>query len=121
MNERIKEIRAALNMNQTDFAKKILVSRSAICKIESGENSPSEQSINLICREFNVNEEWLRTGEGEMFKQRTRNQEILAFANDVMEDVDDSFKKRFIRALSKLNVSDWETLEKIAEELSKED
>ena len=68
-----------------------------------------------------INEDWLRTGEGEMFKKRTRNQEILAFANDVMEDVDDSFKKRFIRALSKLNASDWEVLEKIANELTKKE
>lgn len=120
MKERIKQIRNTVGMNQTDFAKRLSVSRSAICKIESGENSPSEQTINLICREFNVNETWLRTGEGEPFKKRTNNQEIMSFTNDIMEEIDDAFKKRFVRALSKLNTSDWETIEKFINELSTE-
>jgi len=121
MKERIKQIRTTIGMNQTDFAKKLLVSRSAICKIESGENSPSEQTINLICREFNINETWLRTGEGEPFKKRTENQEILSFANNIMEETNDAFKKRFVRALSKLNASDWETVEKFINELHAEE
>lgn len=120
MKDRIKSIRNSNNMSQSDFAKRLSVSRSAICKMESGENSPSEQTINLICREFSINETWLRTGEGEMFKKRTRNQEIMAFANSVMEGLDESFKKRLLLALSKLNESDWETLEKISNELNKE-
>lgn len=65
MNERIKSIRNELKMSQNDFAKKLSVSRSAICKIESGENFPSEQTIRLICSEFNINEKWLREGIGE--------------------------------------------------------
>ena len=64
MNERIKSIRNELKMSQNDFAKKLSVSRSAICKIESGENFPSEQTIRLICSEFNINEKWLREGAG---------------------------------------------------------
>lgn len=68
MKNRIREIRNALGYSQSDFAKKISVSRSAICKIESGENSPSEQTIKIICSEFNVNEDWLRNGTGEMKK-----------------------------------------------------
>lgn len=65
MNERIKSIRNELKMSQNDFAKKLSVSRSAICKIESGENFPSEQTIRLICSEFNINEKWLCEGIGE--------------------------------------------------------
>ena len=67
MNERIKSIRNELKMSQNDFAKKLSVSRSAICKIESGENFPSEQTIRLICSEFNINEKWLREGAGEKY------------------------------------------------------
>ena len=67
MNERIKSIRKELKMSQNDFAKKLSVSRSAICKIESGENFPSEQTIRLICSEFNINEKWLREGIGEKY------------------------------------------------------
>ena len=66
MKERIKVIRNAVGKRKTDFAKELSVSRSAICKMESGENYPSEQTIKLVCSEFNVNEEWLRTGNGEM-------------------------------------------------------
>ncbi len=120
MKERIKLIRLDLGMSQTKFAEELLISRSAVCKMESGENEPSAQTVGLICSKFHISEEWLRTGSGEMRKKRTRNQELAAFANDIMEDVDDSFKKRFVLALSKLNESDWETLKKIADELSKE-
>ena len=121
MYKRIKDVRKTLLLSQAEFGNCIGLSRDTIANIELSRIEVKDIYIKSICNEFNVNEEWLRSGTGEMFKQRTRNQEILAFANDVMEDVDNSFKKRFIRALSKLNVSDWETLEKIAEELSKED
>lgn len=121
MNERIKKIRKELNLTQEDFSSRIGLSRNFIAQIETGTKKPSDRTISDICREFNINEEWLRTGNGEPQKKRTRNQELQAFANDVMEDVDESFKKRFILALSKLNESDWETLKKIADELSKED
>lgn len=120
MKDRIKEIRNNQGMSQTDFAKRLLVSRSAVCKMESGENSPSDQTINLICREFNVNEDWLRTGRGEMFKKRSKSQEIGYFANEIMDLPDENFKKRFISALAKLNEKDWEVLMKIADELNKE-
>ena len=69
MKERIKAIRNAVGKSQTDFAKELSVSRSAICKMESGENYPSEQTIKLICSEFNVNEEWLLNGTEPMFVQ----------------------------------------------------
>lgn len=120
MNTRIKEIRENAGLTQEEFGKRIGSARNTIANYETGNRTPSNAVITSICREFNINEEWLRTGEGEMRKKRTRNQELQAFANDVMEDVDESFKKRFILALSKLNESDWETLKKIADELSKE-
>ena len=119
MKDRIKLIRTKAGESQTAFASRLSVSRSAICKMESGENSPSEQTIALICKEFNVNETWLRTGEGDMNIELTRNQEIQVFANQVMSDVDDSIKKRLILALSKLNKDDWNTIEKIVNELAK--
>ena len=118
LNERIKDVRLTRKLSQTDFAKKISVSRSAVCKMESGENSPSEQTIKLMCKEFGVNEDWLRTGQGDMFKPRTKNEELLSFVNDVMELEDDSFKKKLVNALAKLDTKDWECLENIASKLS---
>lgn len=67
MNERLKELRKSLGLSGEKFGSAIGVTRTAISLLESGKNNLTEQSIKSICREFNVNEQWLRTGEGEMF------------------------------------------------------
>ncbi len=64
MNNRIKQLRLDLGLSQEAFGRQIKIQRSSVSKIETGENSPSDQTISLICKEFNVNENWLRTGEG---------------------------------------------------------
>lgn len=68
MKSRIKKLRKTLNMTQQEFAERIGVKRNTIAQYEIGRNEPIDSIINLICREFNVNEEWLRTGIGQMFK-----------------------------------------------------
>lgn len=70
MKNRIKNLRKELNLTQQEFADKIGISRGNIGAYEVGKNVPSDAVISLICREFNVREEWLRTGEGEMFKPK---------------------------------------------------
>lgn len=67
MNERIKKLRKELDLTQQEFADRISVKRGAIANYEIGRNIPSDSVVSLICREFNVNEEWLRNGAGEMF------------------------------------------------------
>lgn len=67
MNERIHELIKALNMKQAEFAKRIGVSRPFVSELCSGNKKPSDRTVADICREFNVNEQWLRTGEGDMF------------------------------------------------------
>lgn len=62
MKDRIKKIREDAGLNQSKFGERISISRSAVWKIENGENTPSEQTISLICKEFNINENWLRFG-----------------------------------------------------------
>ena len=69
MNLRFKKLRKSLNLNQTEFGEKLGITTTAVSKIEKKTNNLTEQNIKAICREFNVNEEWLRTGNGEMFKQ----------------------------------------------------
>ena len=71
MNNRVKELRKILRINQEIFSAKINISRSHFCMIENGFKNITNRIINDICREFNVNEEWLRFGTGEIFKEET--------------------------------------------------
>ena len=66
IGERIKELRKALGMTQEKFAERIGLKRNSVALIELGRDT-SDQTIFAICREFRVNEEWLRTGAGDMF------------------------------------------------------
>ena len=121
MNERLKQLRKATGLSQGEFGKKIGVGKTSISKLESGENNPSEQTILLICSSFDVNEIWLRTGDGEMFVQKTRNQQITDFLTDLIKEDDGAFKKRLIEAMSKLDKRDWEDIERLVDKLIKKD
>lgn len=114
MNERLKKLRKTLELTQQEFADKLRVPRNTIGGYEVGKSNPSDAAVNNICNTFNVNENWLRTGEGEMFIEMTRDEEIAAFVAKTLHSEEDSFKKRFTSMLSALDESDWESLEKIA-------
>ena len=88
--------------------------------IEHGQNMLTDRNINIICKEFHVNEEWLRSGEGDMFIRLSRDEEIAAFVGSVQFEADDSFKKRFIAMLSALDTEDWKVLEKMAMKIYEE-
>ena len=118
MNERIKQVRLSAKLSQTEFAEKILVSRSAVCKMESGENSPSEQTVKLICQEFNVNQDWLRTGNGEMFVELSKDEQISAMLGEIQRLGDENFKYRLVSALCKLSERDWTALENLVDMIS---
>lgn len=120
MEDRIKEIRKRLKLNQTEFGNRIGVKQTTIAGYESGTRTPIDAVINSICREFNVSERWLRTGEGDMFVQLSRDEEIAAFMGDILKGEDDNFKRRFIAMLSKLDENDWELLEKMIDIIKKD-
>ena len=117
MNNRIKLLRQTLDITQSEFASKIGIQRGTLAKHESSNTLPSSPVISNICDEFNVNEEWLRTGNGNMFKTVSNTDEILALFKDVQMDADDSFKKRFITSLSHLNENQWQALADMAQTL----
>ncbi len=121
MNIRLKELRNELGLTLEAFGKRVGITRSAVGRIEKGERALTEQMTLLICREFNVNEEWLRHGSGEMFVAIDRENQLMIWAANILKDESNSFKKRFVRMLMDLNESDWETLEKIAISLHKKD
>ena len=116
VGDRIKALRKKLGndgkkMSQTEFGKRIGLSQNAITNVENGNNGTSESVILNIVREFHVNETWLRTGEGEMFRPMTRTNEISAFIGKALK-ADDDIKQRVIWALSQLDESDWATINK---------
>ena len=119
IGERLKNLRKALGLTQQEFSDKLKVSRSNIATYEVGKNNPAEAVINLICREFNVSETWLRTGEGEMFVKRTRDDELAAFMDELLAEESADFRRRLVTALSRLRPEQWEALEAVALELMK--
>lgn len=86
MNERIKELRKHLGLTLEEFGKRLGVTRSAIGHLERGERTLTDQMFLSICREFNVNEEWLRTGNGEMFS--LQEDEEAAYVSELLEDTE---------------------------------
>ena len=120
MNDRMKELRKALGLTQQEFADKLNISRNNIASYETGKSNPGYAVISLICREFNVNEGWLRTGEGAMFLDRTRDEQIASFIGNLQSVEDDTFKKRLISMLSEMTEDECELLEKMVLRLAKE-
>lgn len=82
MNDRLLQLRAALNLTQDEFGARIGVSRSTICNYENGTRSPMEQTIRSICREFNVEYLWLTEGVGEMF--RSTDDDLTAMIDNIL-------------------------------------
>lgn len=111
MNERLKKLRKELDMTQQEFADKLGTARNNIAGYETGKRNPSNAVISLICREFNVNEKWLRFGDGEMFIELSRSDEIAQFVGQLMTEEDDSFKKRLVSGLAALDDNGWKVLE----------
>lgn len=125
VNERIKELRKALGFTQQEFAEKIGIKRNTVAQYEMGRNQPIDTVIALICREFNVNEDWLRYGEGEMFRQQSRNDELTAFMGDLLKNEAPDFRARLVSVLARLDTEEWRLLEKMAlklvDEMKKEE
>lgn len=118
VNQRILEVRKKLKLSQTEFGKEIGVSRGVINNIDLNIVQAKPLLIQQICKAYNVNETWLTTGEGEMFVERSRTDEIAQFVGRTLADKEDTFQKRLIAALSKLSVEEWEVLEKLANDLA---
>lgn len=91
MKERIRKLRKFLDLTQQEFADKIGMKRNTVANYETGRNDPSASVISLICREFNVNEEWLRNGNGEMLIELSEEEEIADLAYELLDPKGDTF------------------------------
>lgn len=117
MKDRIKKLRKELDLTQQAFADKIGMKQNTIAQYEMGRTTPSDAIIFSICREFDVNEEWLRTGEGEMFEQMTDQQKILRYTALLLKDKDSLIAnaiQTLIVTYEQLDDTSKATLEKIA-------
>ena len=117
IGERIKEVRKNEKLTQQEFADRLNLKRNTVGSYEVNVVVPSDRTIKDICDKFGIREEWLRTGEGEMFVQIARSDEVMDFG-EVTRDDDDTFKKRFVEMLADLSPGDWELLERMAEKLT---
>lgn len=116
---RVKKLRKELGLTLEKFGKPLGVGKTAISKIENGENNLTDQMIISICREFNVNEKWLRDGEGEMFEQLLAEDEVAAYVSELLEP-DNPFADLIIeimRTYSQLDPVSQATLKKFSERL----
>ena len=112
LNERINILIEKLNISKAKFAERLKISQAYVSQLCSGVRDPSERTIQDICREFGCNEVWLRTGEGEPFKERTREEEIMRAAVQTVKGSNE-FRKALAYMWAQLDEEDWDNLEKI--------
>lgn len=97
MNDRIKQVRIFLQMNQSEFGDKIGIGQAGISAIEKGIRGVTERNIQLICEKFNVNEEWIRSGVGEMFIDVPEEDEYFKAATLISKEDDKDAMEAIIK------------------------
>ena len=98
MNERVKQLREALGLSQEALGARVGVTRGSISRLESGTNNVTPAMVISLCREFNVNEEWLRNGTGEMFNSLSQEEELAYIVGQALPQADDYVKEHFYSA-----------------------
>lgn len=121
MNNRIALVRKDNNCKQDAFAESIGLTKNFISLIETGKREPSDRTIKDICRVYNVNEEWLKTGEGEMYLPKSIEDDLANLTVDLLKESSDSFKNRFISLLAKMSDDEWAMLENLVDKLAKKE
>lgn len=117
MKNRIREIRIEAELTQEEFAKRINLTKNFISLIENGARNLSERSVIDICREFNVNYDWIKFGKGSKYKTEKIIDQLSKLFNSVAHEPNYSFRKSVFLNLTKLDPKDWEPLREIAEKV----
>lgn len=115
IGERIRHLRKDISLTLTEFGEHIGITAASLSAIETGKTNPSELTIRAICREFGVNEIWLRTGAGEMFRPEEESEELARNLKRLMNGRPDSLARRAVRVLLRYEPDgpEWQVLEKI--------
>lgn len=111
-------VRKQLNLSQDAFGEKLGLTKSGVSKIERGERGLTDTMFKLVCSTYNVNPNWLRTGEGEMFN--VNEEDELAYLIGGLFAEDSPFKKRFVKTMLKLDDAQWEQVQNLVKMLSEE-
>lgn len=117
MFTRLQILRKKLKLSQKEFGEKLGVSRDVVSNAELGRVDMKPIFVSHLCSTFNVNESWLRTGEGEMFLPEDRDNALMAWVGEVLADESDSFRRRYLNVLRSLTPEDWKRMEAYAEAL----
>lgn len=117
LKDRIKTLRKDLGLTQEKFAERLNIKRNTLANYEIGRNEPIDAVVSLICREFNVNENWLRTGQGDMYDIPLDDTAIAA--SNILENEDVPFYdtiKRIIQIYEKLDSDAQDVINKEIED-----
>lgn len=116
MNTRIKELRKILKLTQDRFAKSINISRSNLSAIENGTINITDRNVKMICSVHDINEDWIRTGNGEMFNFSNEDDELDMLIGSFYAE-DDEFKKKVIKTMLSWNEEDWMFIKKFVDKI----
>lgn len=116
LHNRIKEVRNDNNLTQKEFAERIGLARGSIATIESGRAPAGPRTINDICEKFQINKQWLLTGEGKKHVEIETNE--LAFLIGQFAAENDEFKKRVITEMLKLDAHGWDVIHQLVHNIA---
>lgn len=116
MNTRIKKVRSDLKLSMQKFGARVGISATAVMRLETGENNPSEQTIRAICSEFNVNRTWLETGEGETYKQSALIPELMRVVQ-----ASPNLQEILERVFSEMSDAEWQAFDDFLGRITKKE
>lgn len=113
MNERIKTLRLDLSLTQSEFGEKLGISQNYVWMIEKGDRVPSDRTVADICRVFGVNEDWLRTGQGEKYLRLSRKETVAAYVGKILGGKVTPLEETLIEFMAETSPQEWEELARI--------
>lgn len=108
--ERLQKARKALHVTQVEFGESLGITQSAISSVESGKVRLTDRLAQSIQSNYNINAEWLRTGEGEMFLEPSEDEQLAQFVGEVLAGRPDDLRRAFLVAMAQLDENGWKCL-----------
>lgn len=120
MKDRIKQVRKDARLTQVDFGKRLGVAGNTVTNYENGMREPSNAVITAICREFGVNENWLRYGKGEMYSEMSKAEKASKLVGSVLGNTEDDFILNTFIALGQATPAEWEVIKNFVNRIKDE-